>query len=69
MRKVGEFIVPGQDNTDYVLVCKPLCVQIITLKANFTAKDTGHSGQHAEPDSDERFEEDGFMECESQNYL
>ena len=64
MRKVREFIIPGQNNTDYVLFCKPLCVQIITLKANFTAKDSGHCGQHPEPASDEPFEEDGLMECE-----
>jgi hypothetical protein len=65
MRKVEEFIIPGQDNTDYVLVCKPLFKHIMAYKANFIAKDAGISGQHPEPDSNEAFQEDGLMECES----
>jgi len=42
MRKVGEFIIPGQDNTDYVLICKPLCVDIVILKLTLLQK-TGDS--------------------------
>jgi hypothetical protein len=41
MRKVGEFIIPGQKNTDYVLFCKPLCVYGVILKLILLQKTRG----------------------------
>jgi len=67
MQKVEEFIIPRQDNTDYVFVCKPLWCLNNHFKANFTAKDSGHAEQHPEPDQPS--EEDGYMECEFQKIL
>ena len=67
MQEVSRFIVRGQDNTDYVL----FCTFFPRFKSDVLERDSGHSGQHPELDSDEvdEPEEDGNSECERPKFL